>query len=747
MYAATAVAMWSAPLLSILHVESSAMMATVSYFAAGLTSLSLFRSGARLRKVMTAQEAALLLPWMLLTVSALWQPNCDYVRGLTFFLGFPGVTVVFAVSLAWLLHTLPVRRKRTWLIGIGVTLAIAPTLYDVGFHPQFYTYNHVFGGFLGPIYDEDLAVRRGLYAFRVLTLLWSAMFVAVATWQVRPASRILRGVIAAIGLLVAAGYAFGATLGIITTYDRIEQVLGGVYRTTSFEIYYDPDRTTEADLRDMIDEHLFRMAQFEERLGTSVQEPLRTYVYPNADVKAQLTGARHTSVAPVWLSVPQVHVLASSFHDTFAHELAHVFSREFGLPVLRASVSVGLLEGLAVALEPPDGRPGPRERVSAALLSRSASDRSSSLAGGLNGVVASHLTPWGFWTGRDAISYTTMGSFVRYLLDAYGPALFKRAYATARFEAVYGKPPEVLVAEWTDHLLALDAVSRSTGERVAAQFAVPSLFEKTCPHYVPPHRRLLLEARRYLEAGDTTRAVRSAERSLAERSDYVAALDLWARLALRRGDARSVAARLGIVEEGGVESERFPYSLWVRRGDAMALLGRTTEARRQYDRSLRALPSFAHEARSVAGLRYALASDPLRLRMLIVEEGPHDRPASPDGVERMAAGISLARSRNYEQAVMLLRTTTAASLVTGREVIDRELIRRRYVWLGELSYAAGNLRDAAFYADSARAAYLDAGAFTEAERLSDVGEKMRWLAASTAARTARYTAHMHRSWR
>lgn len=730
-YAVLSVAMWTVPLLSVVHVESSAIVAAAAFFGAGLSTPAFLRSGDRFARILALQEAALLVPWLLLSITALWQPNCDYIRGLLFFAGFPGVTVVFAVSFATLLHRLPIGRAGWWIAGAGILIIVLPTIFDIGFHPQFYSYNHVYGGFLGPIYDEDPAVRPGLFAFRGVTLLWCAFFLALAGSVERPAARRPRVGTLVCAALIAGAYLSSARLGFVTTYDRIEDVLGGTHRTPHFEIYYDPSRTSARELRRLVDEHEYRYAQLRDRLGIDVAGPIRSYVYPSADVKARLTGARHTNVAPVWLSVPQTHALSSSFSDVFPHELVHVFSREFGLPVLRASVSVGLVEGLAVALEPPDGRPGPHEQVSAALLGRHLPPRSTEPAEDLVDVVASHLSPLGFWTGRGAVSYTTMGSFVRYLLEAYGAEPFMRAYPTAAFEASYGKAPEVLAREWTDHVLALEAVGRSTADLVAARFAVPSLFEKDCPHYVPPYQRRLDQARRELARGDTTAAYRAASDAVSLEPGSVPALTLWAALALQAGEAAGVAERLSEVDE-----ERFSAALHVRRGDALALLGRAGEARESYDRARAALPAFAHEAVGKTLLRRALAEDVEALRVLVSAPRPNREPPPDEGAARLAVALARARDGSYEQALDLMRTTSTSSLSTAVPYVGEALVRRRYVWLGRLSYAAERLGDAAAYADSAAAAYAGVGALSEAEALRDVRGKMLWLLETQMERVA-----------
>lgn len=479
-YAVLGVGLWTVPLFDVLHVEAAAVVAGTAFFAAAWAALDAFRGRHPLafHHVLSTQAVALLVPLGLLTLSLLWTPNCDYARGLLFYGLFPGVTVAFAVALAYALSGTGWRYPKTILGGLGLGIAVLGPLYDLGWHPQFYTYNHVFGGVLGPIYDEELAVRTGIFTFRGLTLLWALFFFFTGRWLrvrrhrsqereteptedrgsgmedrdapqgerslfdsrfsifARPGARrygaSMLGTLALIGLC----YAFAAPLGFNTPAWHLQEQLGGHLRTAHFDLYYDPSSLADHELAAIAEEHEYRYAWLAERLDMEGPERVASYLYPDAATKARLTGARATSVAPVWLPQPQMHMLLDRYATSFGHELAHVFSRQFGLPVIHASWAVGLVEGLAVALEPPDGRPTPREQVSAAWTG--SADATDALAE----QVAARLHPLGFWTGRGAVSYTTMGSFVRFLLDRYGAERLRAVYARANFEAVYGRPLE-----------------------------------------------------------------------------------------------------------------------------------------------------------------------------------------------------------------------------------------------------------------------------------------------------------------
>lgn len=740
-YAVLVVILWPLPLLGLLHVESSAVVAATAYFAAGLSSISLFRRGHVLSVVIVRQLVALIVPLVLLTASLLWRPNCGYRDGLLFFGLFPIVTVIFAVGLAYALDQWNVRWRSGWFVIVGLAVCLLGPIYDIGFHPQFYTYNHVFGGVLGPVYDEELAVRPGLFAFRGVTLVWASLFILAGriakhrnhsnTAGDRIGVFAVAGLLA-MGALLVLAYASATQLGFNTTTATIKAALPGHVAAEHFDIHYDPEGLSDVDVQVMVDEHEFRYRNLVRALDVEIEDRIQSFIYPNHEMKSRLTGARYTNVAPVWLSTPQSHVLASEFAAVFPHELAHIFSREFGLPILRASLAVGLVEGLAVALEPPDGLPTPHEQMSAALLARVYDDPdgdkgdAESAARQLAGAVASHLSPLGFWTGRGAVSYTTMGSFVRYLLDAYGVEPMKTGYATGELARAYGKSVEQLTAEWAESLLSLPAVASSSGPLVTARFAVPSILEKRCPHYVPTYRLEYRRAATALVREDSATALGAVASSLEREPRYVPSLDLWARLMLADGREKAVRARI----EPQV-SDSMTAALLVRLGDARSLTGDSTRARAAYERALDRLPSFAHEDASRIYLRHAAAGRPSLLRSIVAGTLP---PDGNDPITSIARSFALARLERYEQAADILRTTPEA-IIDDPIGWDRERIaadalrRRRLVWLARFNYLAGAHTVASTYAERAAKLYRDVGAYNQAKQLEDFQDMMLWLAA------------------
>ena len=595
------------PLLNVLQAESAAVVALAAYFISGGAAVRAFGTTSRsVWRVMGRQEAALLVPLAVLLFAQIWAPNCTLGQGLLFYVLFPGITVVFAVAVAYLLRGLPVSRPGWVLSGLGGLLVVAGPLYDLGLHPQFYTYNHIFGGVLGPIYDEQLAVRPGLFAFRGLTLLWALLAVLLGQ---RVRGRGSWWAVLVCVLALGTGYVYSVPLGINTTSASLQERLGGHTRTPHFDLYYDSTQVGAAAAADLAAAHEAEYDWVRRRLGRKADEErprIQSYIYPNPDTKGRLTGARTTSVTPVWLDTPQVHLLRDRVSQSLGHELAHVVSRPYGLPGLRASWAPGLVEGWAVALEPPSPGPSPDDLVRTAAQS----DTTTTLAAEAQ-AVAQRLSPWGFWTGRGAVSYATMGSFVRYLLDQYGPARLKRVYAWGNFEAVYRQSLGPLANEWAAHLRRAPAVSRAAHDVVTRRFTRPSLFETDCPHYVPPARRHYQTAQRAARRRDTTEMVHHLRKALSARPQYATAHAALARHRLAQGRGRAVWRQLDTLS---AVAQTVP--LRVALADAAVLRRTPDTARALYAQARAQAPDYAHDLRARLTLRDAIADRPSVVRVL-----------------------------------------------------------------------------------------------------------------------------------
>lgn len=610
-YVAVCLAMWGLPLLNRLHVESSAVLAACAFFLSGASALACFRErgsdrfgvqvrrgplpGIDVRRAVASRLAILLLPLVLMLVPMLWAPNCGWRAGIGFFGLFVPPSALLGVAVAAVLSRTRVKRPLAGLVAAGVVIVAAGVVFDLGFHPQFYTYNHVFGGILGPIYDEQLAVRSGLFWFRAMTVLWAVIGLAWSTGRGR-----LTGVL----LLVQVGaYLYGGRLGINTGYDDLERALPDVHESGPFRFHFEGAPLDPGRIAGLAAMARFEYDRITEVLGVMVDEPISVYVYPDAWTRARLTGARYTSVAPVWLARPQVHVEVGTFEAVFPHELVHAIAREFGFPLVNASPAVGLVEGLAVALEPPDGRPSPDELVLASITA-TGMDPSEALVGA--------LSPWGFWTGRGGVSYTVTGSFVRYLLDAYPAAIFREAYRTGNVPAAYGRSLAALVGDWRSTIDGRSWVDAGSVRRARLRLGASSLFERTCPHFVPTPLRLLERAGRMEQAGRHMEALQLLDEAFSLAPGEGRVISAWVANHRRNGDLN--ALRDSLIHR---DPEALPIEALIAVGDLRASEGETVLAADAYRAAASRLPGYARQTLLALDLRAAAAADPTTARWLL----------------------------------------------------------------------------------------------------------------------------------
>ncbi len=710
--------MLGVPLVDVLQSESCAILAIAAFFLGGFDAIRRFQSGDDLRSTTQFEILYLLAPLGLYELARLIGPGCDPLAGLMYFVLFPVISVVLAVAVAYALTARKPTKAVPRFFVLGFLLLLSTLAWDLGLHPQFYVYNHVFGGVLGPIYDLDQTVRPGLFVFRAMTLLWSGILVLIGFRLRHPEKQ--RFADAGLYVLVAilgAAYVFGPQLGINTTYGTIADGLGSSIRTDHFEIVYDARVLPEPEVERIAADHEFRYAQMAKELGFGVDGPILSFIYPTARIRAQLTGAGYTDIAPVWLGRPQVHVLYDSYDRTFVHELAHVFSRSMGLPILHASLRVGLVEGFAVAMEPPIGLPDATDQVAAIRNS----PEFDSLYGGqtLASRVVASLTPFGFWTDRGAVSYTTMGSFVRYLLDKYGPKPFLQVYGMASFESAYGVHLTELAQGWEASLIGRE-LPPAVADLAASRFSVLSIFERRCPHDTPEAVRRYWDALDDMQFRDTTSARVAIEDVLRLYPDFSPALAIWAQLELQRGVGQPVAYRLNPVLSA--DSTAAAY-LGLPMGDALAMDGRSVEAVTWYDRAARWQSPFSRTTLAILRLRPLLASQPdliAAANRAGGREGAIGKLASSDdAAARIVGALMAALDFDYATAQRVLASTseTEAANLAGS---------RWPAWAALFAYRTGDFDEAERFRQMAvQVARLEQDPY-EIARLEDFGVRIEW---------------------
>ncbi|MBA2662131.1 MAG: hypothetical protein H0U74_07520 [Bradymonadaceae bacterium] len=500
------------PLFNILGYESAAFFGvTLGLLATGLTlhaqrigafalPLDVEREGSPARDFARRYAhnlALLVLPFAILLLNALRVANCDLASGVGFWLLIPTFSILVGQTGAWVALVCSPRRRwlaRTIAFGIPLVSALWFGLL-LALEPPIVGHQWLIGYFGGSIYDEAMAVPTSLIWYRALNiLLVGSVLISLETLWVRKLGRPTRAPALwalVLTLVFALGWGFRQRAGIDIDRGFIMGELGGMVETEHFIIYY-PARDPFIDQIGLIaEDHEYRYAQlstfFEsDPISFAGNTKIKSFIYPDREAKGQLMGARNTLIAKLWLH--EMHIMWRGYGDSMlTHELAHIFTEPFGSGPLRLSmqrgvgVNMGLVEGIATAADWPVGELTPHE-TGAAL-------RRAELAPNIRGLVGAT----GFWTQASGRAYVLMGSFVRFLIDTYGIAVFKQAYAKGDFQRAYGKSTDTLVSEWEAYLDQM-TISDDQIEMARYLFDRPSIFAKVCARTIAELRRQANEA-------------------------------------------------------------------------------------------------------------------------------------------------------------------------------------------------------------------------------------------------------------
>ncbi|TMQ03438.1 MAG: hypothetical protein E6J91_46985 [Deltaproteobacteria bacterium] len=316
----------------------------------------------------------------------------------------------------------------------------------------------------------------------------------------QPAGRRLGALAIAAGCAAAAAtlHGFGGALGYAVGADDIAAVLDGRVETEHFVIHYAHTKDIDAEIAAIAEDHEFRYAQVVAEIGAAPEGKLRSFYFADREQKARWLGPRDVEMAKPWRR--EIYLEHRGFpHGSLRHEIAHVVASAFGDPVFGVAArhgvfaNPGLIEGLAVALDWPGGydRPTPHEAV------RAMTDM---------GVEPSigQLLSLEFFSVSSARGYTTAGSFLRFLLDRYGPAKLRALYGGGGdFAAAYGMPLAVLEGEWRRMIGAIE-LPPGASEAQRERFRGGSVFARPCPHAIAALRERTAEA---LAGGDRATAV------------------------------------------------------------------------------------------------------------------------------------------------------------------------------------------------------------------------------------------------
>lgn len=493
------IALLGVPLLGNLHFESALLAAAIGCFWAGCKACQSSANKGDFWAALTILGYLYLSGLPLLLYSIL--SSCFSVHGLGFWLLFPLPSVFFGYAIGRLVRHWKLPMGRIITVSILLGIALGTLLYEFYSYPQVYFFNHVWGGWPGPIYDEAVTIGTAAIFFRLMTLLWVVLLWHIPT-AVEKKMSLWMVVLATAGLGFC--YTQQAEMGVISPNEHIQEVLEGSRETPNFKIYYDQEGYSNDEISLLAREHEFYLYQIAKQLELKPDsiDKIESYLYGDPWQKKRLVGAKFTSYVPIWLAQDQLHIAKQQLDGSLKHELVHVLAKQFGNRLFNGSWSIGLIEGLAVAIA---GGGAPTTTIDQVVVSEKPYPTVKELRRA--------FSFWGFYGGRSAVNYTTSGSFVRYLLNQYPVAYAKEAYREGSIKAGYPQSWKELTQGWYNHLSTVK--TDSVDEQIAARlFSIPSLFEQQCPHIVSDFAAAMDDYLRYRARRDTSKALQALDKAL-----------------------------------------------------------------------------------------------------------------------------------------------------------------------------------------------------------------------------------------
>ncbi len=454
---------------------SGALAYEFSFFLAiGVALLSTAATSIRLSKIQSmrpidrsdlgcaiaANQIQLLSPLSVVLAASIAIPTCRYDVGAVWFLLHPMISAFFGTACAiWAYRVSRSPLKAFGWAFLPMILFSILTLFDFATSPMLTFLHPAFGFFSGPIYDEWIPIRSAIVTYRVWVLLLSLALILEPNWK--GFRRVMVSILLALFLMLR------IPLGWHQSRGSLENHLYHHSRYDHFTLFSD-STFSSSQLNDWYQLLSFRWIEITRELEIPNPRPLSVYLYSSEDQKEMLTGVRNTAIGN-----PMQHALhlpsgIDPRSTIVKHELTHVLAAPYGIPGLGISLRVGLMEGLATAME--------RYRGELSVHEWAASMKRLGLLPDLRYV----LDPVGFWREPPSRAYLAAGSFSRWWMDRYGVTSLLSLYR-GNLHAKTALESQIQNWEaWLDHI----PLSSEALDIAEPSLRAEAIFDRRCPHDV-----------------------------------------------------------------------------------------------------------------------------------------------------------------------------------------------------------------------------------------------------------------------
>jgi tetratricopeptide (TPR) repeat protein len=255
----------------------------------------------------------------------------------------------------------------------------------------------------------------------------------------------------------------------------VSSVMSATVETPNAVVFYDPSSLTKGRAE--------RAARFAEWYIHEINEAIpmpesrraRVMLYADNEQKLRLTGAADYLFSAPWRV--EVHMTDDRVDDSvFKHELTHALMSAYGRGVFGTPYNMGVVEGIAEAVEQDFFRGLEFQENFAAAVKAGAIAPASKT-----------MSTAGFGSSSMWKSYEMAGAFTGFLIYKYGQEKYTEYYASPNPEKVYGKTISELNDEWIEWLSGMEvsAYALRIAQMRYDDEKYPAFYKKRCPRIGP----------------------------------------------------------------------------------------------------------------------------------------------------------------------------------------------------------------------------------------------------------------------
>ncbi len=455
------------PLTKVLGYEFSVINALLLTILTGIFTIRWLKKNSIISGTyITVIVLILFIPLSINIINSLFTEFCSFKDGILFYSVITGPSVFIGAGIAFFVAYLSDRLRYILFVILIFLIALIPVI-EIYFYPQIYFYNPIIAYFPGSIYDEGLAVDLKLILYRFLNLIFIGLVYYIIVKDYKRIHRLKNSIL--VFSITILFFSISPCLGFSTNKVIINNLLVKKIETAQYIIHMDESiNKNESWLISLFTEYYFQ--NLRNSIKETPSQQINIFIFKDSKQKRKYFGSESADVAKPWLY--QIYLSQESWRETLKHEMAHIFSAEFGSTIfkLAGGFSPFLIEGFAMSQDPF------KDNLSIDYLSAI----NYAFKEGIDlGQLASINK---FFETQSLAAYIVAGSFAKFLIDNFGIDKFKEYYKTNDINSTYQIQPDSIYNTFLSFIR-----NKQIYQNVHTfyyYFGRQSITQKVCPRFV-----------------------------------------------------------------------------------------------------------------------------------------------------------------------------------------------------------------------------------------------------------------------